>query len=102
MTRAAPTDGRLRPLGRLMTHVRLVQGMAQATQIDLVAAVEDGSLELTDWAEMVQTCRSCDGAEDCPGWLDDHVHADVEAPDTCLNKARFDRLRALRQEPETD
>ncbi|MDK3072313.1 DUF6455 family protein [Sedimentitalea sp. JM2-8] len=86
-----------RRLGRMMRHVRLVSRMAKATQTDLVEASEAGTLTQPDWADMVQTCRCCTGADRCPEWLDDHPCADG-APAYCLNRGRFKRLRAQSEE----
>jgi len=80
-------------LGQLMRHVRLVAGMAKSTEIDLVGAVNAGDLTQKDWADMVQTCRKCSWAGDCPEWLAAHQNEDC-APDTCLNQARFGALKS--------
>ena len=79
-------------LGQVMKHVRLISRMARATETDLVAAHEAGVLSQDEWAEMVQTCRRCDWAAECEGWLDAHDTASC-APETCLNRARFAALR---------
>lgn len=80
-------------LGKLMEHVRLVGRMARATGTDVVGAYEAGDLTQAEWAEMVQTCRSCTWAEHCGAWLDDN-EAVACAPGTCLNRDRFEELRA--------
>ncbi len=79
-------------LGKLMKHVRLIGRMARATQTDLVDASEAGDLSQSDWADMVQTCRTCGWAGSCREWLDTHDKAEC-APDTCLNRARFEDLK---------
>lgn len=80
-------------LGKMMHHVRLVGRMAKATDTDLVAAVQAGDLSQQDWADMVQTCRRCQWAGRCDGWLDTHDHQD-HAPGTCLNREKFDRIKS--------
>lgn len=80
-------------LGNLREHLRLVTRMARATETDLVGAYEAGELSQEEWAEMVQTCRSCDWAGRCGDWLDDHDHVAC-APATCLNRDRFEALQA--------
>lgn len=80
-------------LGKLMRHVRLVSGMAKSTETDLIGAVKAGDLTQDDWADMVQTCRKCSWAGDCPNWLAAHDKADG-APHTCLNRARFAALKS--------
>jgi len=79
-------------LGRIMKHVRLISRMARATETDLVGAHEAGTLSQEEWAEMVQTCRGCDWAAECEGWLDAHDTASC-APETCPNRARFAALK---------
>lgn len=80
-------------LGNIMEHVRLVGRMAKATETDLVGAYEAGDLSQEEWAEMVQTCRTCDWAARCVDWLDGHEAVPC-APDTCLNKHKFKELQA--------
>ncbi|MEX0318644.1 MAG: DUF6455 family protein [Ruegeria sp.] len=85
-------------LGQIMTHLRLVLRMGRATGADIVEAHREGRLSQEDWADMVQTCRGCEWAPDCPEWLDENecVH---EAPETCPNRAR---LAALRDQTQKD
>ncbi|MFT7596339.1 MAG: hypothetical protein ACI8R4_003674 [Paracoccaceae bacterium] len=80
-------------LGKLMRHVRLVAGMAKSTKTDLVGAAQAGDLSQEYWADMVQTCRKCSWASDCPNWLAEHETV-AEAPDTCLNHDRFTQLKS--------
>ncbi len=83
----------MKVLGKLMEHVRLVGRMAKATDVDLVQAHQTGDLPQEAWAEMVQSCRRCQWAGRCDGWLDSHDHQD-HAPATCLNREKFERLKA--------
>ncbi len=84
----------MKPLGNGNTHFWLVQRMAQATETDLVAAMERAELSQEDWAEMVQDCRGCDWAVGCKRWLDRHTDGAAEdAPEPCVNQARFQRLK---------
>lgn len=80
-------------LGQIMEHVRLVGRMAKATETDLIDAYEAGELTQEEWAEMVQTCRSCAWAGQCGDWLDAHGTVAC-APATCLNRDRFEELHA--------
>ncbi|MCA0929110.1 DUF6455 family protein [Ruegeria profundi] len=79
-------------LGEIMTHLRLVLRMGQATGTDIVAAHEQGHLTQQDWAEMVHKCRGCDWANRCPDWLDRHEIV-KNAPQTCRNRQRFAALQ---------
>lgn len=81
-----------------MHHVRLVSRMAKTTQTDLTMAYDVGDLSHQDWAEMVQTCRSCDWAEKCSGWLEGQETVD-DAPKPCLNRARLKSLKAVAAQP---
>lgn len=82
----------MRVLGERMAHLRLVCGMAKATDADVVEAFENGELTPEDWAEMVETCRGCEAAEACAHWLADAPHWD-NAPGVCLNRKRFANLK---------
>jgi len=80
-------------LGEMMTHFRLALRMGRTTGTDIVAAHQKGHLTQQDWAEMIQQCRGCSWAQDCPDWLD--VHESVtDAPHTCPNRNHFAALKA--------
>ncbi len=80
-------------LGQIMTHVRLILRMGQATGTDLVAAHKVGRLSQEGWAEMIQSCRGCEWACACPEWLDQNENA-PHAPENCPNRKRFAALKA--------
>lgn len=91
----------MKPLGETKSHYWLVQRMAQATETDLVTAMERAELSNADWAEMVQSCRGCDWTEGCKRWLGGaEGQASEAAPEPCLNRARFLRLKAALEEVE--
>ncbi|WP_302477004.1 DUF6455 family protein [Ruegeria atlantica] len=81
-------------LGEIMTHLRLVLRMGQATGTDMAAAHRNGHLTQQDWAEMIQYCRGCGWANQYPDWLDRHEGA-ASAPQTCKNQQRFAALKAM-------
>lgn len=85
----------MKRMGKLMPHVHLVSRMAKSTGVDLARAAQEGDLTQAEWAGMVQRCRRCDWAEDCPDWLDAHPAGVECAPETCKNRARFAALRVL-------
>ncbi|TMV09786.1 hypothetical protein FGK63_01580 [Ruegeria sediminis] len=87
------------PLGKIMTHLRLVLGMGRATGTDIVAAHEEGRLSQEDWAGMVQTCRACEDAGGCRAWLDQNESVE-DAPKSCANRARLAALRRKQKEDE--
>lgn len=75
-----------------MRHLRLVRRMGKEAGVDLVAAYRAGALSQAEWAEMVQGCRACAWAADCPGWLDSHPEIGA-APPECRNRARLAALK---------
>lgn len=84
----------MKPLGDSKAHFWQAQRMAQATDTDLVAAMEQAELSQEDWAEMVLECRGCDWTGGCKRWLDRHTDSLVdEAPEHCVNRARFQKLK---------
>ena len=80
-------------LGNVMDHFWRVKLMAKATHVDLVGALGQGAMSHEDWADIVNTCRGCTWAAKCDQWLS-HNETAVCAPETCLNRARFDAVRA--------
>ncbi|WP_269149751.1 DUF6455 family protein [Ruegeria lacuscaerulensis] len=83
----------MQTLGAVMTHLRLVLRMGQATGADVVSAHRQGRLSQEDWASMVRACQGCAWARCCPDWLDQNKGA-TQAPRTCPNRARFATLRS--------
>lgn len=89
--------GPYRPLGDEITHYWLALGMAKAVGLDLQAEIEAGRFSQEAWADTVQHCRGCTWAWRCPGWM--AAHPTIEAaPETCVNAARFNALRAAHAE----
>jgi hypothetical protein len=84
-------------LGNIMTHFRLVLRMGQTTGADLVQAHRSGKLSQEEWAEMIQFCRGCASAQDCPEWMDRQT-AGADAPRICPNRAKFAALKAVQTE----
>lgn len=82
----------MRPLGPRLTHLRLVRGMAKATDTDIVTAYKEGRLDQETWSNMVERCRACPSSEACKGWL--HQGPDwQDAPGVCLNRDVFAALK---------
>ncbi|WP_170758459.1 DUF6455 family protein [Ruegeria lacuscaerulensis] len=84
-------------LGELMTHLRLVLRMGRATGTDVVAAHRQGHLTQQDWADMIQNCRGCEWANQCPDWLDQHETV-PGAPQPCRNRKRFAALKEMQEQ----
>ncbi|MEX0281752.1 MAG: DUF6455 family protein [Arenibacterium sp.] len=83
----------MKPLGDPLTHLRLVRGMAKATNTDIVSAYDTGTLSPEAWAEMVERCRACTSAEACTDWLWNGPDWQ-EAPGVCRNKRVFAALKS--------
>ncbi|NOC43795.1 MULTISPECIES: DUF6455 family protein [unclassified Ruegeria] len=84
-------------LGEIMTHLRLVLRMGQTTGTDLAAAYRKGHLKQQEWAEIVQQCRGCSWARDCPEWLERREQVE-QAPTTCPNRKYFTALKTKQVE----
>lgn len=91
---ADPTNPLPQPMGEETRHYWLVQRMAKATRVDLVAAMQDGVLTQEDWAGIVTCCRGCDWAEGCTDWLDKPVDDTRAFPTPCLNRKRLAAIQA--------
>ncbi len=86
----------MKPLGKANHHFWRVQKMARATGIDLVAAVRSGELSPQDWADMVQSCRACDWAEQCRHRLKNGQSLG-HVPAECANCDWFEALENAQQ-----
>lgn len=85
-----------KPLGDPITHYWLALSMAKAAGVDLVAAMEDGTLTPENWAGMVERCRGCDWERDggCSRWLSFQDGGDAIVPGSCVNQSVFQDLTA--------
>lgn len=82
------------PLGAQIEHFWLVQRMAKARGVDLVAAMAAGDLTQADWAQMITQCRGCTWGQGCAKWLDSHAgSSDQVSPGTCVNRIKFLKLK---------
>ena len=84
----------MKPLGDKKRHFWLAQRMAKTTGADLVSAHKAGALPQSEWAQMVQNCRSCGWTEGCERWLRANETSQV-VPEDCVN---CDRLAELQQQ----
>lgn len=93
-------DGtRTRPLGDESEHYWLVQRMAKATGVDLVAAAQAGLLTQEDWAGIVTSCRRCQWTEGCGRWLDQPAEEQRALPGPCLNRKRLTEIKTALEAP---
>ena len=86
-----------KPLGDTVTHYWLALSMAKAVGVDLVAEMAAGRLVQSDWADLVQRCRSCGWERDgggCNRWLSFQLPGEALIPRSCVNHETFQRLGA--------
>lgn len=81
-------------MGDQTRHYWLVQRMAKATGVDLVAAMRDGALTQDDWAGIITCCRGCAWTEGCTEWLDKPIDDTRAFPQACINRKRLAGLQA--------
>lgn len=93
MDGADQTPTRPKVLGDETEHYWLVQRMARAAGVDLVAATEAGALSQEDWAGIVTRCRSCQWSEGCQSWLSQPVDEERPFPESCINRKRLAALK---------
>lgn len=78
---------------RLERHADLSTRMAHTVGADVAQAAAEGRLPETAVRTMVLTCTRCQSAGSCGEWLEDHAAGAQEAPDYCLNKGLFERVK---------
>lgn len=59
----------MKPMGDQREHYWLVQRMAKALGCDTVEAMANGTLESSEWSDMVTRCRGCEVKCACKLWL---------------------------------
>jgi hypothetical protein len=83
----------MKPMGNSMDHYWRVIDMANAVGADPAAAMDQGVLSGSEWANMVTLCRSCDWVDGCKKFLASEDRP-VPVPSQCLNAQTFRRLTA--------
>lgn len=77
-------------LGDTLTHLTLLNTMAEAQGLDLADARSQGVMSNADFSDMLTRCRGCNDAGACAETL-----AQGAIPQGCANDARWDALRKL-------
>ncbi len=72
-------------------HAGLMERMADTVGADLREAIADHRLSAAEYRTAVIRCTTCDGAEECPHWIDSHAHAE-RAPAYCQNRDLLERI----------
>lgn len=101
MTDAIAPVHRIVPLGPKVHHYWRVKRMARATDTDVTAAWDAGTLTQSTWTGMIETCRACQWAEGCGRWLDRPQDAPRDVPASCPNRAVFAELRSTQGKDPT-
>ena len=79
--------------GNAREHFWRVVKMAKATQVDLSTALDDGTINVDDYAGMITRCQGCAQVGKCDKLLARMPELD-ETPDYCVNHDTFAELRA--------
>lgn len=83
----------MKPIGNALDHYWRVIGMANATNVNLVEAMDQHRLSQKEWADMVNACRHCDWVTECDRLLSRSPDLQ-DAPHRCANCFRFAELSA--------
>ena len=79
---------------RIDRHADLVKRMAETVHVNFGDAMERGDMSGEDVRRAIFTCMSCDSADECPKWMDQHPEGSESAPDYCRNRGLLARLSA--------
>jgi hypothetical protein len=78
---------------RIDRHTALVHKMSDTVGADLGDALLSGDLSGEALRSAVLRCTSCESADDCERWLEDHAESGSDSPpEYCLNRELFQRL----------
>lgn len=86
----------MQTLGDLHAHFMRVVKMSASCGVDLSSALDQGHIAADDYADLVTRCRGCAQAESCDRLLAPMPVLE-QAPDYCVNQARFADLRGAQQ-----
>lgn len=82
----------MQTLGKARDHFWRVIKMAKATRVDLSTALDEGRININEYAGMVTGCQSCTHVGKC-----DRLLAQVErlakAPAYCVNRTTLAQLQ---------
>ena len=84
----------MQTLGDPREHFWRVVKMAKANEVDLSTALDEGQINVADWAEMITGCRGCEEVGKCDRLLRKEAKLSA-APDYCVNRAVFADLREV-------
>ncbi len=82
----------MQTMGDAREHFWRVIKMANACDVDLSTALDEGAIDITRYADMITDCRSCPQVGRCDKAQADAAKLDA-APEYCVNKDVFAELR---------
>lgn len=82
----------MQTLGNARDHFWRVIKMAKANRVNLSDALEDGQINVEEYADMITGCRGCTQVGACDKLLAAQP-ALTEAPDYCVNRKTFAQLK---------
>ncbi len=83
----------MQTLGNARDHFWRVIKMAKANRVNLSDALDDGMITVEEYAGMITGCRGCSEVDRCDRLLEDAPRLG-EAPEYCVNRKTFSRLKA--------
>lgn len=82
--------GAIMTLGNPTTHLKLLNGMADARGFDMNALRATGAVSDADFSDLMTRCRGCTDPAGCAAALDKGA-----MPSACANDSRWTLLREL-------
>lgn len=82
----------MQTLGNPRDHFWRVIKMANANNVDLSTALDEGVINSAQYADMIHGCRGCEKVGNCDKLLANLPELD-RAPDYCVNRETFAELR---------
>ncbi len=82
----------MQTLGNAREHFFRVIKMANANNVDLSSAFDEGRISLDAYADMITGCQGCSEVGKCDRLLDNETTLN-EAPEYCVNRDTFKTLQ---------
>ena len=82
----------MQTMGNAREHFWKVIKMANACNVDLSTALDEGKLDIDDYANMITGCQGCAQVGKCDRLLAQAPQLD-QAPEYCMNRDTFANLR---------
>ncbi len=88
----------MKPLRSQRAHYWLLQGMLRKSGADAVTAFDQGDMSSDDWAQLIESCRSCSAPCACRAFLDDPNATRAAPPEYCKNAEALEKLPRCSEE----